>query len=174
MLHGPNTVYNDKTVQFTIRFQKLGHIFRQWQTQAAFYAAILYPEVTKTSLHLYLTPIPKSENAVGCLLCFTALLIALVASSYIGAGVVRQRAIVGQGDVLLLPLLVQRAATSLPQDALSNTKKTRFLHSQNNKQNGAKFRGDITYTISSKCCNIAERKRRRAVPEQLQKALAQY
>lgn len=38
--------------------------------------------------------------------------------SYTGAGVVGQRAVVGQCDVLLLPLLVQRAATSLPQDAL--------------------------------------------------------
>lgn len=36
---------------------------------------------------------------------------------------VRQRAIVGQGDVFLLPLLIQRAPTSLPQDALSKQKK---------------------------------------------------
>lgn len=38
--------------------------------------------------------------------------------SYTGAGVVGQHAVVGQCDVLLLPLLVQRAAASLPQDAL--------------------------------------------------------
>lgn len=41
--------------------------------------------------------------------------------SYTGAGVVRQRAVVGQGDIFLLPLFVQRAATPLPQDALSDT-----------------------------------------------------
>lgn len=32
---------------------------------------------------------------------------------------IRQRAIVGQGDIFLLPLLIQRAPTPLPQDALS-------------------------------------------------------
>ncbi len=32
---------------------------------------------------------------------------------------VRQHAVVGQGHVFLLPLLIERAATSLPQDALS-------------------------------------------------------
>ena len=51
------------------------------------------------------------------------LLICLVVFSYTGAGVVRQRAVVGQGDVFLLPLLIQRAPTSLPQDALSKRKK---------------------------------------------------
>lgn len=40
---------------------------------------------------------------------------------------VRQRAIVGQGDVFLLPLLVERAPTPLPQDALSKTTKVTTL-----------------------------------------------
>lgn len=35
---------------------------------------------------------------------------------------VGQCAIVGEGDVFLLPLLVQRTSTSLPQDALSGHK----------------------------------------------------
>lgn len=37
---------------------------------------------------------------------------------YIRAGVVRQDAVVRQGDAFLLPLLIQRAAAPLPQDAL--------------------------------------------------------
>lgn len=40
---------------------------------------------------------------------------------YTGAGVVGQRAVVGQSDKFLLPLLIQRAAASFPQDALSKT-----------------------------------------------------
>lgn len=40
------------------------------------------------------------------------------AASYAGAAVVGQRATVGQRDKLLLPLLVERAAAPLPQDAL--------------------------------------------------------
>ena len=54
-------------------------------------------------------------------MCFTAASIRPVVFSYTGAGVVGQCAIVGQGDVFLLPLLVQRAAASLPKDALSKT-----------------------------------------------------
>lgn len=37
---------------------------------------------------------------------------------YIRAGVVRQGAVVRQGDAFLLPLFIQRAAAPLPQDAL--------------------------------------------------------
>lgn len=40
------------------------------------------------------------------------------AASYAGAAVVGERAAVGQCDKLLLPLLVERAATPLPQDTL--------------------------------------------------------
>lgn len=49
-----------------------------------------------------------------------------VVSSYTGAGVVAQRAVCGQGDVFLLPLLVQRAAAPLPQDALRKHNKTEW------------------------------------------------
>ena len=82
------------------------------------------------------------------------LLICLVVFSYTGAGVVRQRAVVGQGDVFLLPLLIQRAPTSLPQDALSKKKKKKtnrgHWNSQENKANLTKYRVDTTETSSSK------------------------
>ena len=39
--------------------------------------------------------------------------------THVEAGVVAEGTVVQQRDVLLLPLLVQRAATPLPQDALS-------------------------------------------------------
>lgn len=42
--------------------------------------------------------------------------------THIDAGVIGQNAIVGQCHVLLLPLLVQRAAAALQQEALTKTK----------------------------------------------------
>lgn len=67
-------------------------------------------------------------------------LLVVVVFSYAGAGVVRQRAVVGQRDVFLLPLLVQRAATPLPQDALSKTATGVTSLTANRPPNLPKFR----------------------------------
>lgn len=75
-------------------------------------------EVKSQKLHT--TPLAVDADAS---LRFTAGSISAAVFSYTGAGVVGQCAIVGQGDVFLLPLLIQRATASLPQDALSRRKK---------------------------------------------------
>lgn len=71
----------------------------------------------------------------------------LLLFSYAGAGVVGQRSIVGEGDVFLLPLLIQRAAASLPQDALSETTSRVTAHATNGRVNLPEFR---VKAISSK------------------------
>lgn len=75
-----------------------------------------------------------------------------VVLTYTGAGVVRQRAIVGQGDVFLLPLLIQRAPAPLPQDALWK-KQTKVSRTRRTKRRGCLNleTPNTTEKISSKC-----------------------
>lgn len=74
---------------------------------------------------------------------------------------VGQRATVGQGDIFLLPLLIQRATASLPQDALSKT--TTGGWCTRNKAN----------RISLNLESTLQRSSLQSIAEQL-KALAQY
>lgn len=99
---------------------------------------------------------PLKTPLAAASLCFTAVLIRAVVFSYIGAGVVRQCAIVGQGDVFLLPLLVQRAPASLPEDALSKTTAEEVTQ-RTASLNLPKFR--VSTTIPSKCGCVTERVR---------------
>lgn len=57
------------------------------------------------------------------------------------AGVVAEGTVVGQRDILLLPLLVQRAATPLPEDTLFD--------------GGGQPTGQVTLGVSSSLLRIA-------------------
>lgn len=69
---------------------------------------------------------------------------------------IRQRAIVGQGDVFLLPLLIQRAPTPLPQDALSKATTGVASVTANHSLNLPKFRAAPSKCTRKSSTAIAE------------------